>query len=215
MISPAACLRYAKAGADEIFLRRYRDLVGRQLSTAIATQELSFAEQTIAQAISVICGALIIGIGALEVLDGTLMVGALSGVMAIVWRVLSPIQTVFLNLSRVFRTIDMAKQINQLMKLPQESSATSRALHPHIRGDISVENVGLRSGAYGLPVLRSVELHVRVGEFIVLAGAPGPSRSAFLKLLAGLYSPASAVYASMAATFANSTSGNCAAAWRW
>ena len=50
-------------------------------------------------------------------------------------------------------------------------------------------DVGLRSGAYGLPLLRSVDLQVPVGEFVVLAGAPGPSRSAFLKLLAALYQP--------------------------
>lgn len=178
-----------ECGADEIWMRRYRDLVGKQLSTAIDAQELSFAEQTLAQSFSVIVGALIIGVGALEVLDGVLMVGALSAIMAIVWRVLSPIQTIFLNLSRVFRTGDMAKQINQLMKLPQESTGMSRSLLPNIHGDIAVDNVGLRSGAYGLPILRSADLHVPVGEFVVLAGAPGPSRSAFLKLLACLYTP--------------------------
>jgi ABC-type bacteriocin/lantibiotic exporter with double-glycine peptidase domain len=178
-----------ESGADQIWIRRYRDLVGRQLSAANAAQEVSFAEQTLAQALAVITGGLIIGFGALAVLEDTLMVGALSGVMAIVWRVLSPIQTIFLNLGRVFRTADMVKQINQLMKLPQESSGASRSLLPQIRGDLAVENVGLRSGAYGLPVLRSVDLQVQVGEFVVLAGAPGPSRSAFLKLLAALYQP--------------------------
>jgi ATP-binding cassette subfamily C protein LapB len=177
------------SGAEVIWVHRYRELIGRQLSTGLATQNIGFAEQTLAQGLSMIAGGLVVGCGALQVIDGTLMVGALTAVMAIVWRVLSPIQTAYLNVTRVFRIIDTAKQLRQLMKLPQENSRTFRSPVPRHGGDITLENVGLRQGSLALPVLRGIDLRIQAGQFVVLAGAPGPSRSALLKLIANLYQP--------------------------
>jgi ATP-binding cassette subfamily C protein LapB len=177
------------SGAEDIWTRRYRERIGYQLSTALAAQNVSFVEQTLVQGLSVMTGGLIVGVGALQVIQGTLQIGALSAVIAIVWRVLSPIQTTYLNVTRVFRAIDTARQFSQLMKLPQESGSAFRSSSPPLRGAITLENVGLRQGTLAFPVLRGVDLSIQAGEFIVLAGAPGPSRSALLKLIGNLHQP--------------------------
>jgi ATP-binding cassette subfamily C protein LapB len=177
------------SGAEDIWTKRYRDLIGYQLNTALAAQNVSFAEQTLVQGLSALTGGLIVGVGALQVIEGGLQVGALSAVMAIVWRVLSPIQTTYLNVTRVFRAIDTARQFGQLMKLPQESGDSLRSSTPPLRGDITLENVGLRQGALALPVLRGIDLSIQAGEFVVLVGAPGPSRSALLRLIGNLHQP--------------------------
>lgn len=174
-------------GAENIWAWRYRELVARQLTAGFTSQRVAFTEQTLAQALSAITGALIVGFGAVKVIDGTLSMGALAAIMAIVWRVLAPIQTALLNLNRVFQAIDTAKQINQLMKLAQENMSDSHKSTQHLRGEIAFENVGYRSGAQGLPILRGIDMQIRPGQLIVLAGAPGPSRSVLLKLIAGLH----------------------------
>jgi ATP-binding cassette subfamily C protein LapB len=176
-------------GAEAIWARRYRDLVARQLTSSLSSQHVNFVEQTLAQALSAITGALIVCLGAIQVIDGTLSMGALAAVMAIVWRVLAPIQTSLLNLNRVFQAVDTAKQINQLMKLSPDEGATVQKTYQLLRGDIVLENVGYRAGAQGLPILRGIDLQIRAGQLIVLAGAPGPSRSALLKIIANLYMP--------------------------
>ena len=109
------------AGAQDIWRDRYRDLIARQLGAGAAAQRVSFTEQTLAQGLSMIAGAMVVGLGALQVMAGNLSVGALVALMAIVWRILSPIQTAFLNLNRIFQAIDTARQVNQVMQLPQES----------------------------------------------------------------------------------------------
>lgn len=174
------------SGAETIWMQRYRNLVAHQLAEAFSVQKMSFTEQTLAQAFSIATGALIIGFGALRVIDGELSIGALTAVMAIVWRVLSPIQTVLLNIGRVFQSLDTAKQINQLMTLTQESKTAFSRSYQHIRGDIALENVAYRAGSQGLPILRGIDLIIRAGELVVLTGAPGPSRSTVLKLIANL-----------------------------
>jgi len=179
------------ARARDIWRERYRDLIARQLSAGMAAQRVSFTEQTVAQALSMITGATIVGLGALQVMAGQLTVGALVALMAIVWRILSPIQTAFLNLNRVFQALDTAHQVNQVMQLPQEStSGEVRRFYRRVRGDISLENVGFRYAAQGTAALRGVDLSIRAGEFGVLTGLPGAGRSTLLKLIANQY-PAS------------------------
>ncbi len=180
-----------EAGAQDIWIKRYRDLIARQMSAGAAAQRVSFTEQTLAQAMSMMTGAVVVGLGALQVMAGQLSVGALVALMAIVWRILSPIQTAFLNLSRIFQALDTAKQVNQLMQLPQESvSGQVRKFYRRVHGDLSLENLGFRYGAQATPALRGVDLSVRAGEFVVLTGPPGAGRSTLLKLIANQY-PAS------------------------
>ncbi len=175
--------------ADAIWVSRYRELIAHEIYTGAAAQELSFSEQILAQALSAITGAIIVGLGAVEVINGTLSIGALAAVMAIVWRALAPIQTAMLNLNRLFQAFGTARQINQLMKLPQEGGTVPRKAFGHVRGDITLENVAFRSSAHALPILRGIDLKIRAGELVALTGAPGPSRSILLKLIANLYPP--------------------------
>jgi ATP-binding cassette subfamily C protein LapB len=176
------------AGAQDVWRDRYRDLIARQISAGAAAQRVSFTEQTIAQALSMITGATVVGLGALQVMAGQLSIGALVALMAIVWRILSPIQTAFLNLNRIFQALDTANQVNRVMQLPQESiSGEVRRFYRRVRGDIALENVGFRYTAQGTAALRGVDLTIRAGEFVVLTGLPGAGRNTLLKLIAGQY----------------------------
>ncbi len=173
-------------GAEKICMQRYRNLVANQLAEAIQVQKMGFTEQTLAQTFSMATGALVVGFGAVKVIEGDLSIGALTAVMAIVWRVLSPIQTVLLNVSRVFQSLDTARQINQLMTLPQETKTTLTRSYERLRGDIVMENVSYRASGQILPILRGIDLSINAGELVALTGAPGPSRSTVLKLIANL-----------------------------
>jgi len=177
-------------GAQDIWLSRYRDLISEQLRAGAAAQRINVTEQTVAQALSMVAGSLVVALGALKVMAGTLSVGALVALMAIVWRILSPIQTAFLNLNRLFQALDTTAQVNQLMQLPQESkSGEVRKFYRHVRGDIAVENVGFRYSPQGMPVLRGLDLFVKAGECVALTGEPGGGRGTLLKLIGAQYPP--------------------------
>ncbi len=183
-------LTIRETGAVDVWLKRYRDLIARHLSATQAAQKISFNEQTLAQALTVLAGALIVGLGGAQVLSGELTAGALVALMAIVWRILSPIQTAFLSLNRLFQALDTAAQINALMNLPQESRGGSvRRFFRRIRGDITLENAGFRYPAQSTPALRGIDLAIAAGEFVVITGPKASGRSTLMKLLATLYAP--------------------------
>lgn len=177
--------------AEEIWEKRYSGYIARQLTAETQTQRLSFTEQTLAQSFSTMTGALIIGMGTLGVISGDLSIGALVAIMAIVWRVLAPVQSVLLNVNRLFQAIDTVKQLNQLMKLPREFSRISTPPDKKIAGRIELENVAYRKPGEMLPSLRSISLTMEPGELVVLSGPRGPSRSTLLRLIANVYQPVS------------------------
>ena len=178
------------AGAQDVWLRRYRDMIAEQLAANNAVQRINFTEQTVSQAMSMITGACIVGVGALQVMAGALSVGALVALMAIVWRILSPIQTAFLNLNRIFQALDTANQVNQVMQLPQESiSGDVRKFYRRVQGQITLENLGFRYGAEGHTALRGVDLTIEAGTLAVISGAPGAGCSTLLKLIDSQYPP--------------------------
>ncbi len=187
MISNLSVIR--GCGAEEIWEDRYAKLIAAQSGSAAEARNLSRTWLTLAYAVSSTVAALVIGFGALGVMAGEFSVGALAAVMAIVWRVLSPIQSVMANLTRLFQALDMARQLNNLMRLPAESSRISLPAHQKFAGRIDIENVGYRGALQGHPILRSVSMTVEQGEIAVLAGPPGPSRSALLRLIGGLSRP--------------------------
>lgn len=60
-----------------------------------------------------------------------------------------------------------------------------------VEGSLALEGVSFAYGATDRPVLRSVDLSVRAGEFVAITGPSGGGKSTLLKLLLGLQRPTS------------------------
>ena len=67
-----------------------------------------------------IAGIATLGLGALSVSKGSMTSGALIGTMALVWRVLSPLQSTYLSMPRLEQALQTFKQIDRLMKIRSE-----------------------------------------------------------------------------------------------
>jgi ATP-binding cassette subfamily C protein/ATP-binding cassette subfamily C protein LapB len=117
-------------------------------------------------------------------------VGALIATMALLWRVLSPVQSAFLSIPKLQQTRKGIRQINQLMRLKAERRCTySGLLSAGEQGRISLNRVSFRYGADRDPVLLGVALDVEPGEMVAIIGHTGSGKTTLLKLIAGMYSP--------------------------
>jgi len=121
---------------------------------------------------------------------GAMTSGALIGTMALVWRVLSPLQSTYLSLPRLEQAVQTFKQIDRLMKIRSERDTRApRSFFRQFSGKVSVQRLAFRYAQRQEAVLRGVQLEIKPGEMIAITGASGVGKTTLLRLLAGLYPP--------------------------
>ena len=169
---------------------RYREIAAKAALANYRTSRISVFVQTLSQTLMFAAGIATATLGTLQVLDGAMTVGALIATMALVWRVLSPLQVGFLSLTRLEQVKLGLKQMNQLMrlKLEREPGRIGSGLRS-FKGEVAFRRASLRYTAESEPALFGINFTVKPGEMVAVAGANGVGKSSVLKLIAGLYQP--------------------------
>jgi len=192
MVETVSNIRALKElNAEEKWQERYRDLSAEVAVAHHKTAQISFAFQSIGQTFLMIAGLAAIVWGVNLVIAGTITLGALIAISALTWRVLSPVQNLFLTLARAAQIQVALSQINQLMRMKTEGQAlsTSSPVERHWQGAIGFQRVSFRYHQLAEPALLGVSLQVKPGEFIAVSGPNGSGKSSLIRMLLGLYRP--------------------------
>ena len=145
---------------------------------------------SLAQSTMMLAGIATLMIGALLVISEELSIGALIAVMMFVWRVLAPLQTVFVSLNGIGQFIESIRQVNALMRIPPEYPVQARrSVLRKFEGRISLVGVGFRYGPQDEPVFRGLNLEIEPGQLVGISSATASGKSTILKLILGLYKP--------------------------
>jgi ATP-binding cassette, subfamily C, bacterial LapB len=181
-----------RCGAEQVWLDRYRALTESGLKHGAAAHRTSVIEQTLSQSLVLVTGAAIIGCGAYLVMEGAFTAGALFALMALVWRVLAPIQTAFLHLGKLSQASAVIRQLDQLMRIEPEYRPDVVPTVPRsFKGPVELQSVVMRYSPRAEPALRGVSLQVPQNGFLVVTGHVGSGKSTLLKTIAQLYVPQS------------------------
>lgn len=178
-------------GAERLWTNRVGAALRRGATARFQAASLDQLLHSISQLLTSLAGVITLFIGSLMVIEGTLSIGALIAVMMVVWRVLAPIQTIFLTSNQLINARDAVRQIDGLMQLPTDR-AYDRApsLFRQFRGEVRVEGMSFRYPKAADWSLRGVSFKAPPGELIGVAGAVGCGKSTLLRLLLGLHKPA-------------------------
>src|SRR5450432_2255109 len=176
--------------AEHIWIARHRDLAQLISDQSHRAHRFNNAVQNVGELLVSIAGIATLGLGALSVSRGSMTSGALIGTMALVWRVLSPLQSTYLSMPRLEQALQTFKQIDRLMKIRSERDVRApRSFFRQFSGKISVQRLAFRYAQRQEAVLRGVQLEIKPGEMIAITGASGVGKTTLLKLIAGLYPP--------------------------
>lgn len=177
-------------GGETVWWERFRENSGESVLSNYQTFLSNNVMNNLAQGMMTFTGVAVLGVGTMQVMAGDMSIGALIAIMALVWRVLSPLQSAFLSFSKFQQTIKAIRQINQLMKLKNErSSGKSGLILEKLIGDIRIERVSFRYGPDRDPALLGVSFQIKPGEMVAISGNTGSGKSTLIKMIAGMYAP--------------------------
>ena len=185
-------MRAIKGAAGEaIWLERFRERSAQMALAQLRRARISALAETLAHAVNMVAGAATLAIGTIMALNGAITIGTLIAGMALVWRILAPVQILFLTLSRIDEIRAAVQGIDAMMALPSEGTdagdrpSTVRARR--LAGKVSFQRVLMRYSPHHDPALAGVSFEIQPGEVVAITGGNGSGKSSVLKLIAGLY----------------------------
>ena len=180
-----------QTGVEDVWLARYKELSAETAARQDRAQQWSLFMHTASQILVLVAGVTVLALGIRSVIAGAMTVGALVATMAIVWRVLTPLQLALVMLPRLEMVLRSIAQINQLMRLRPARPASAAAAHAErvFRGDLQAMRISHRYRADTDPALLAVDLVAKRGEIVAVVGNSGSGKSTLLKVIAGLYQP--------------------------
>ena len=176
--------------AEEVWQHRFRSLAGESVIRHFRSQQFNIAIQTLSQTMVMAAGVATLWFGTLMVMAGDMTLGALIAVMALVWRVLAPLNSAFLSLNRLSQVVQTFRQVNSLMRLPIERvPGKMPSFFRSFTGAVTVSRIGFRYTPRAEPALVGATAEIPPGQFVVLTGPSGAGKSTLLRIIAGLYPP--------------------------
>jgi ATP-binding cassette subfamily C protein LapB len=180
-------------GAEQVWMQRYRERSTRLALSSLKNARVANMVQTFGQLMMILAGAGTLTIGTLAAANGAMTIGGLIASMAFVWRILSPMQMIFVAMTKLEEVKNGISRVDQLMAQPTESRITSTSQTvtdgSRYEGRITFSNVVLRYQPNHDPALSSVSFDIKPGEVVAIAGSNGSGKSSILKLIADLYQP--------------------------
>ena len=148
--------------------------------------------------LSSVSTAAVLGIGALQVMDGTISLGTLIAFQVLMGGFLAPI-SLFVGLGGTIES--MAGNLNGIDDILDTSEAPELAAGVRVteaaaangdrpvRGELELRGVTFGYSPLDPPLIEGLDLHLLPGQRVALVGASGCGKSTVSRLVSGLYQP--------------------------
>ncbi|MGE0754956.1 MAG: peptidase domain-containing ABC transporter [Alphaproteobacteria bacterium] len=177
-------------GVIEPWLERFERHCAKAVLNNFRSTFLAMLVEHIAHALTLCAGVATLAYGVDAIWAGEMSAGGLVAIMILTWRVLSPLQATCSMLPRLEHIQSSIGQVNQLMELePEREPVKPDLVYKSFKGDVAMQNVGLRYGRFNDPVFTGLTLQAKPGQIVAITGGNGAGKSSILKLVCGLYTP--------------------------
>jgi len=138
-----------------------------------------------------VCGAVIIGTGALLAMQGSLSLGQLIAATILTWRLVAPVQQAIQVLPKLPELGTLMDQANMFFRLAEAPKTKASDVTRPCHGEVAVSNLLVRFPGSVMPTLMGCDFKVAGGKFIAVTGASGSGKSTLLSALSGNQAPQS------------------------
>ena len=128
----------------------------------------------------------VLGVGAVDIFDGSLSVGALVAFNMISGRVTGPLVQIVSLINEYQETSLAVRMLGTVMTHPPERDPRSQGMAPAITGAMEFDQVTFRYRMDGPPALDRVSFQVTPGQVIGVVGRSGSGKTTVTRLIQGI-----------------------------
>lgn len=181
-------MRTVKALAIEPMQRRTWDQISAEaIMTHFRVGQLSIAGNAVTDFLGKLLPIVIIVVGAQDVFDQTLSVGALIAFQMISGRVSAPLIQLVGLINEYQQTALSVDFLGEIMNRAPEGRMGAGGLRTQLVGDITFEDVTFRYPGSSVAALDRASFTIPAGKVIGIVGRSGSGKTTLTKLIQGLY----------------------------
>jgi NHLM bacteriocin system ABC transporter peptidase/ATP-binding protein len=132
---------------------------------------------------------LVLGVGALEVMDGRLSLGALVAFQSMFAMFVAPVESLVhfgLALQQLRGNVE---RIDDVLGHAPEEEELATGSHRRLSGDLELAGVTFGYQPFAPPLVDGLDIRIAPGQRVALVGASGSGKSTVGRLVSGLYQP--------------------------
>jgi subfamily B ATP-binding cassette protein HlyB/CyaB len=188
LVETISGMRTVKSLALEPGQRKHWDRkAANAVNTHFKVSRIGITANSITELLQKLMTVAIIALGAGQVFDGVITVGALIAFNMLSARVVSPLVQIVSLIHQYQETALSVKMLGSVMNHPPERKPGSSGLRPVFQGGIQFENISFRYSDIGAKVLDQINLTIPAGKVVGIVGRSGSGKSTLTKLVQGLY----------------------------
>ncbi len=179
-----------KAMAIEPLLRQqWENKVAKAVSMQFRVGKISITAKSLTQFLERLMTVILIWMGASQVFDGTLTVGALIAFQMLAGRVTSPLVRLVGLIHQYQEAALSVEKLGLVMNAKQEWGADRHGARPQLMGDIIFDRVGFRYGPDLPNVLKEISFVILGGKTLGIVGPSGSGKTTLTRMLQKAYFP--------------------------
>jgi ATP-binding cassette subfamily B protein len=177
------------AGAEGRVFDYWSNLFFNHLNLSLDRSHLAAIIDTALTTMRVCVPLLLLWLGALRVLEGTLSLGTMLALNALAIAFLTPLASLVANSQRLQLIGAHWERLTDVLEAEPEQDVQAVQVAPPLRGAIALQNVSFRYDPHAPSVLRDLTVTIKPGQKVALVGRTASGKSTLALLLLGLCLP--------------------------
>ncbi|MQY43903.1 ATP-binding cassette domain-containing protein [Epibacterium sp. SM1969] len=180
----------ADLGIQQHWIDRSLPLAEAAESANRTARQFQSLVQSVAQTITALASVGAVVISAYGALSGEMSFGALIASIALVSKVLAPLQALYSSFPQILSFRSSRVQADRVLSLPEEMELGLEQSHQKtLTGAVTFSGVTYRPDPLNAPLLAQASFKCEPGELVVVMGSDAAARTAVLDLIDGLFPP--------------------------